>query len=71
MRKVGLAGSNYATRLTRLLKQADGSLDSDWDTNFRERVALELRKLSDQIGAIATSQQSEYDDGYGPEQKDV
>jgi hypothetical protein len=71
LREIGLGDSTYGQRLARLRERASGSLDSDWNASLREEFALELRRLSDQLGAIAEMQQPAFAAGPMYEKRDA
>lgn len=70
---VGLGDSPMGRRLAALEERATRSLDSDWTVALREEYALELGRLSDQLGAIAEVQQRGFTAGpqFGDERPDT
>lgn len=63
LREVGLADRAYGDLLKRLRDRAEQSLEPEWTPTLRDQFAGQLRRLSDQIGALAESQQPEYSPG--------
>ena len=57
LNELELGDTIYGERLRRLHERAARSLESDWSAPLREDLALELRQLSDELGAIAAMQQ--------------
>ncbi len=69
--ELGFAESSYGSRLRRLRERASESLESDWDSALREQFALDLRRLADQLGAIAEMQQPTFAPGPMYERSDA
>jgi hypothetical protein len=78
LRELGLEESSYGNWLVRMYGAAGKLLESEWTPDIRNQYALDLRRLSDQLGTIAESQQMNFvaepsseQSNYGKESADL
>jgi hypothetical protein len=58
--ELGLGNTVFGERLNRLFDTCKRTLQSEWTTEMRNAVAIDVIKLRDQLGALMESQQKGY-----------
>jgi hypothetical protein len=60
LNQLGLSDSSPGIQLKRLYENARQMLESEWTSELRNQYSVDLRRTSDQIGALAESQQQSF-----------
>jgi hypothetical protein len=60
LNQLELADSSSGIQLKRLYEKAKNVLESEWTAELRNQYSVDLRRISDQIGALAESQQQDF-----------
>lgn len=60
LKEIGLENSSLGSRLKQILERANGFLEADWTPENRNKFALDLRRITDQLGMMASAHQPEF-----------
>lgn len=60
LNQLGLTDKTPGILLKRLYEKASKVLESEWTSELRNQYSIDLKTISDQIGALAESQQQSY-----------
>lgn len=60
LNQLGLTDQTSGIQLKRLYEKASKVLESEWTSELRNQYSIDLKTISDQIGALAESQQQSY-----------